>query len=250
MLQKVQISRRMLLKGLGMGAGLVAVSGLSGCTQFLQRGESSVPLAPAGAGNARQRLAQRAREAKEAWKSVLRAQNKIERVDAAELERRLAYAKRKMLQLLDQLDAEGITAQIDQQLRALPEQFEYPLEVKEYYRRELQDVLTEEQRRRLEGALSKPATNEAIHKVLTQGGVSPYLWKKLAEVRVQPAAEPWPSLTTSAAWPDWGCTAAACLTAAAVAAWTCQIFGWASDVCTRALAAAAGFCLAAFIFCP
>lgn len=249
MLQKVQqgrLTRRTLLRGLSLGAGILALGGLSGCTQFLKRSESSVPLAPAGASNARQRLAQAAHEAKEAWKSVLRAQNKIERVDAAELERRLVSAKHKMLQLLDQLDAEGITAQIDQQLRALPERFEYSLEVKEYYRREFQNVLTEEQGKRLEEALSKPATNDAIHKVLNKGGVSPYLREKLAEVRLQPSLTP----LTAAAWPDWGCTAAACLTAAAVAAWTCQIFGWASDACTHAWAVAAGFCLAAFIFCP
>lgn len=77
MVQKDQsgLSRRTVLKGLGMGAGLAAFGGLaSGCTQFLSRSGRSVPLAPAKAGNIteRDRLARQAYEAKEAWKGVLR----------------------------------------------------------------------------------------------------------------------------------------------------------------------------------
>jgi hypothetical protein len=247
-----QLSRRALLKGLGMGAGLIALSGLSGCTWFLPRSESSVPLAPAGAGGeaARRRLAQLAREAKESWKGVLRAQNRIEHVGAEELERRLRHAKRTMLDLIEEMDRQGVTAQVDAQLQALPEQFEYPEAVKQYYREEFRGVLTSGQYQQLEEYLARPGTNEPAQRVLQEGGVSSYIRKKLADVQLQPKAELRLSLTSLAAlWPDWGCTAAACLAAAAAAAAICQMRGWNSSDCTHAWAAAVGFCLAAFIFC-
>jgi hypothetical protein len=73
---------------------------------------------------------------------VLRAQNRIEHVGAEELERRLRHAKRTMLDLIEEMDRQGVTAQVDAQLQALPEQFEYPEAVKQYYREEFRGVLT------------------------------------------------------------------------------------------------------------
>lgn len=242
MLQKV--SRRTLLRGLSLGAGILALGGLSGCTQFLKRSESSVSLAPAGASNARQRLAQLAHEAKEAWKSALRAQNKIERVDAAELERRLVHAKHKMLQLLDQLDAEGITAQIDQQLRALPEQFEYPEGVKNRYREELRDILLPEQRARLEDLFTRSGDRKAVNEVLAAGGVSAYIRKRLDEVD-QRTLRPAQAFIPLALWPCHGAIGV-CMTAFGIALMFCA---GNADWCDEATAIAAAICLAAVLGC-
>lgn len=127
MCQKVQaagerLSRRALLKGLGMGAGLVAVSGLSGCTQFLQRSESSVPLAPTGAGGkaARKRLAQLAREAKDSWKEVLRDYNQWRRTGDEKIKLglpgKIRRAKTSSLTIVDGLDAESLTRELNEKL--------------------------------------------------------------------------------------------------------------------------------------
>ncbi len=220
------------------------VSGLSGCTQFLWRSESSVPLAPAGTGGeaARKRLAQLARKAKEAWKGVLRAQNKIEHVSSAELEQRFKHAKRTMLDLIEELDAQGVTAQVDAQLQALPEQFEYPGAVKRYYREEFRGVLTSDQYQQLEGYLARPGTNEPAQRVLREGGISPYLRKKLAELKVEPTA----NLKASPliAW-HW-CFIAICAAAASAAALVCAAD---DDLCGWAWAVAVGVCIGAALGC-
>jgi hypothetical protein len=238
-----QLSRRALLKGLGMGAGLIALSGLSGCTWFLPRSESSVPLAPAGAGGeaARRRLAQLAREAKESWKGVLRAQNRIEHVGAEELERRLRHAKRTMLDLIEEMDRQGVTAQVDAQLQALPEQFEYPEAVKQYYREEFRGVLTSGQYQQLEEYLARPGTNEPAQRVLREGGISSYLRRKLAELRVEPTA----NLKASPLSWIW-CFVMICAAAAAVAAAFCEFD---QDLCGWAWAVAVGVCIGAGLGC-
>jgi hypothetical protein len=238
-----QLSRRALLKGLGMGAGLIALSGLSGCTWFLPRSESSVPLAPAGAGGeaARRRLAQLAREAKESWKGVLRAQNRIEHVGAEELERRLRHAKRTMLDLIEEMDRQGVTAQVDAQLQALPEQFEYPEAVKQYYREEFRGVLTSGQYQQLEEYLARPGTNEPAQRVLREGGISSYLRRKLAELRVEPTAN---LKARPLSW-IW-CFVMICAAAAAAAAAFCEFY---QDLCGWAWAVAVGVCIGAGLGC-
>ena len=106
-----QLSRRALLKGLGMGVSLVALGGLSGCTQFLQRTEqgSSSWLAPSKAPGdterGRRELIRQAYEVKKAWKDVLRdyyrwQQTKDERVRQL-LPAKVQQAKQRTLSLVD-----------------------------------------------------------------------------------------------------------------------------------------------------
>jgi hypothetical protein len=93
-----------------------------------------------------------------------------------------------MLDLIEEMDRQGVTAQVDAQLQALPEQFEYPEAVKQYYREEFRGVLTSGQYQQLEEYLARPGTNEPAQRVLREGGISSYLRRKLAELRVEPTA--------------------------------------------------------------
>jgi hypothetical protein len=198
-------------------------------------------LAPAGAGGeaARRRLAQLAREAKESWKGVLRAQNRIEHVGAEELERRLRHAKRTMLDLIEEMDRQGVTAQVDAQLQALPEQFEYPEAVKQYYREEFRGVLTSGQYQQLEEYLARPGTNEPAQRVLREGGISSYLRRKLAELRVEPTA----NLKARPLADGW-CWLALCAAAVAVAAALCAAYPN-TEICENAWWVALGICIGA-----
>lgn len=180
-----QLSRRALLKGLGLGAGLVAFSGLSGCTQFLQRSESNVPLASAGAkDNVRKRLAKLAREAKEAWKDVLRDYNRYqvtgdENIKLA-LPEKIQKAKTSSLAVVDGLDTEGLTPELNKKLAKADFSSVSEAEKAKVIKRIMEDLadteLPEDETQKLKQALMQQLNLDAKKKeVLDHGGISSYL---------------------------------------------------------------------------
>jgi hypothetical protein len=142
-----------------------------------------------------------------------------------------------MLDLIEEMDRQGVTAQVDAQLQALPEQFEYPEAVKQYYREEFRGVLTSGQYQQLEEYLARPGTNEPAQRVLREGGISSYLRRKLAELRVEPTA----NLKARPLANGW-CLLAIC--AAAVAAALCAAYPN-TEICENAWWVALGICIGA-----
>ncbi len=181
-----QLSRRALLKGLGLGAGLVAFSGLSGCTQFLQRSESSAPLASAGAkgSSARKRLAKLAREGKRLWKEILRDYNRWqatrnENIKLA-LPEKIQKAKTSSLAVVDGLDTEGLTPELNEELAKADFSNVSEAEKTKVIKRIMEDLadteLPEDEAQKLKQVLMQPLNLDAKKKeVLDHGGISSYL---------------------------------------------------------------------------
>ncbi len=120
------LSRRVLLKGIGMGAGLGALGGLSGCTQFLSRSEqgSSSLLASSKAlgitERERKELVRQAYEVKEAWKEVLRDYYQWQKTGDESIKRSLPVkvqrAKQRALSLLDDPRFLSIAQKLDREI--------------------------------------------------------------------------------------------------------------------------------------
>lgn len=189
-----------------MGAGLVALGGLSGCTQFLQRSESSVPLAPAGAGGkaARKRLAQLAREAKDGWKEVLRDYNRWkatgdEKIKLA-LPGKIRKAKTSALAIADGLDTEGLTPELNEKLAKADFNSVSEAERAKVVRTIVEDLsdtgLSEDEAQKLQQAFMQQADlNTKKKEILRHGGISSYLRYKLATLSVNPSGIDFQPLT-------------------------------------------------------
>lgn len=176
-----------------MGAGLVALGGLSGCTQFLKRSESSVPLAPAGAGNARQRLVQLAREAKEAWKDALRDYNQWQATGDESirlaLPEKIQRAKTLSFAIIDGIDAEGLTPNLNEQFTRIDFNKVSEVEKARIVKAIIEDLsdtgLSEDEIKQWEQALLQQSSDDLDAKreeILRHGGISLYLTHQLEAI--------------------------------------------------------------------
>jgi hypothetical protein len=184
-----------------MAVGLVTLGGLSGCTQIAQRSGSPVWLAPAGASNApsnaRKRLAQLAREAKDNWKEVLRDYNRWKATGDEKIKlslpEKIRRAKASVLAVADGLDTEGLTPELNEKLAKAD--FDSVSEAKRAkvvrtIMEDLSDIgLSEDESQKLiEALMQQVDLNAKKQEILKHGGISSYLRHRIENINPEALA--------------------------------------------------------------
>jgi hypothetical protein len=174
---------------MGAGAGLVALGGLTGCTtQVIEMETESKPKSTVMA-QAAQPNRGLMRATLEQWKRVIRVQNGIDKVSERQLAEWEDQAKRMTLELLDHLDEVGLTSEMDDALKELPEEIQIPREVAAAFMEQLKDVLRPEQFKILRRELLEPIKkSQAVEPVLKDGGISAHMRKLLRSLLLRRAA--------------------------------------------------------------
>ncbi len=183
-------TRRRILKATVIGAGLITLNGLAGCTEFLPRkAEESDKVANLEAQGAKidRDLLQATLEQ---WRKVVRVQNGLETTTVSQMAEWEDIAKQMTFRLLDQVDASGLDAEISRGLADLPEEVTFPRRITSQFIAKLEDVLRPEQVKVLEERLSKPVKkSQVVDPLLREGGVSAHLRKLLSSVESHTASQ-------------------------------------------------------------
>jgi hypothetical protein len=180
------LTRRRILKATVIGAGLVTLNGLTGCTEFLSR----KPEESGRVANLEAQGAKLDRDLLQAtlqqWRKVARVHNGLETTTASQLAEWEDIARQMTFRLLDQVDTSGLAAEINRGLADLPEEVTFPRRLTSQFIARLKDVLRPEQVKVLDEELSKPARkSKVVDPLLKEGGVSAQLRKLLSSAEPQ-----------------------------------------------------------------
>ncbi len=245
------LSRRKLLKCLGIGAGAIAINIFAGCTQL----SNSVLVGDFKIDP--QAKADLTTNTLKACRKVLRAYYNLDQISTDELKQRVGHAKEVTLEMINDWDISGHSAQIDRILNTAPDRYEHLKEVKQHYLKEFKDAMTEKHLTKLEELLNTSGTKDSANHILKEGGVSALIRKHLSSASSQPAMND--RLIAAIDDPifhqDWynnggGCWTAGwvCLAALAASAAACSAYPN-SNICENAIYAAGGVCAGAGILC-
>ncbi len=177
---RVGLTRRQVLKAMGVGTGLVALGGLTGCTQLFQFPARENSNGNLTALSARQVAKDIIQASGNQWKKVLKAVNHLEEVSKEELDKRVKKAKELTLNALDHLDQIGISSQIDQVIREAPEVVEFPEGFEDHFLNELKDVFWPKQIDAIKRDFPTSGKKEVLEPILKDGGWSRH-WRRVIE---------------------------------------------------------------------